>query len=409
MNRRNLIIAGLFLAALVAVFILMRGKPGTAPEEDEAAETTNVVELGTDAQRNIGLEVVEVQERMIRRMVRATGIVSPDQARVAHVFPLARGIAEEVYVQLGDRVRQGQRLLTYDNIELGQLIGEYLSLLGEQERLRAQEGVARKFLDRARALIEVEAIAQREFELRQAEYEQAKAAAESKRADLARVEEQLHRFGLSDENIKALGGSDHGPHRTASHNVLRAPRDGVVTAFDVSQGELVDQGKELFTIVDTSTVWVLADVYEKDLGQVGSGGDCDFTVAAYPGEVFSGRITYVSDFLDPKSRTAKLRCVVPNRDRRLKLEMFAVIEIPSVEQRTAMAVPAAALQHIGDETVVFVQRDLTHFEKRVVAIDERGEDWLEVLTGVQDREKVVTKGSFHLKSIVQRELIGGEE
>lgn len=401
-------IGGALLLGLVFLFFLMRGKPEPAPEEEKTAHT-NVVELAEEAQRNIGLELVPASERSIRRVVKATGIVSSDQARVAHVFPLARGIVEQVMVKLGDRVRQGQPLLSYDNIELGQLIGEYLSVLGEQERLRAQQEVARKFLERARSLIEVEAIAQREFELRQAEFDQAKAAVESKKADLARIEEQLHRFGLTDENIKALGGSDHSPHRTASHNVLRAPRDGVITAFDVSQGELVDREKELFTIVDTSAVWALADVYEKDLGQVRSGGECRVTVAAYPGETFSGRITYVSDFLDPNSRTAKLRCVMPNQDGRLKLEMFAAVEIPAVGERTAVAAPVTALQTVGEETIVFIHRDATHFEKRVVTVGERGEDWAEVLTGLQKGERVVAKGSFHLKSILQRELIGGEE
>jgi cobalt-zinc-cadmium efflux system membrane fusion protein len=407
-NRRNLTIGGLFVVGLVLVFMLMRGRPTPQPEEEEAPHT-NVVEVGEEAQRNVGLELVEVEERMIRRVVKATGIVSSDQARVAHVFPLARGIVEQVAVKLGDPVRQGQPLLTYDNIELGQLIGEYLTVLGEQERLRAQQEVARKFLDRARSLIDVEAIAQREFELRQAEFDQAKAAVESRNADLARIEEQLHRFGLTDKDIKALGGSGHGSHRTASHNVLRAPRDGVIIAFDVSQGELVDREKELFTIVDTSTVWALADVYEKDLGQVKAGGACRVTVAAYPGEVFSGRITYVSDFLDANSRTAKLRCVMPNQDRRLKLEMFATVEIPALGERTAVAAPVTAFQQIGHETIVFVQRDPTHFEKRVVTLGERGEDWVEVLTGLQKGERVVARGSFHLKSILQRELIGGEE
>lgn len=408
MNRRNLTLGGLLIVGLILVFILMRGKPETAPKEDEITHT-DVVELGEEAQRNIGLELVELKERAIRRIVKATGIVSSDQARVAHVFPLARGIVEQVAVKLGDRVRQGQPLVTYDNIELGQLIGEYLTVLGEQERLRAQQEVARKFLERARSLIDVEAIAPREFELRQAEYDQAKAAVESKKADLARIEEQLHRFGLTDKDISAMGGSDHSSHRTASHNVLRAPRDGVIIAFDVSQGELVDREKELFTIVDASTVWVLADVYEKDLGQVKAGGECRVTVAAYPDEIFTGQITYVSDFLDASSRTAKLRCVMPNHDGRLKLEMFATVEIPAVGERIAVAAPATAFQQIGEEAVVFVQRDATHFEKRVITVGERGETWIEVRKGLQRGEKVVAKGSFHLKSILQRELIGGEE
>ncbi len=253
MNRRNLIIGVLSASAVVAVFLFLRGTPETSTEE-AVAPVSNMIELGAEAQQNAALELAEAKQTEIRQTLQATGIVSPDQARIAHVFPLARGIVEQVAVQLGDRVRQGKPLVTYDNIELGQLIGEYLSVLGERERLLAQREVASKFLERARTLIEVEAIAQSEFELRQAEYEQAAAAIGSKRADLARTEEQLHRFGLSDEDIETLGGSEHDPHRTASHNVPRAPLNGVIISYDVSRGEVVERGKELFTVVDTSVV-----------------------------------------------------------------------------------------------------------------------------------------------------------
>ncbi len=408
MNRRNLIIGGLFLSVLVLILVLMRSKPEKAIGESKA-DIPNVVELSSEAQKNAGLEVEEVSERPIRSFVRTTGIVSPDQARVAHIFPLARGIVEKVYVQLGDRVSEGQPLATYDNIELGQLIGEYLSLRGGLERLQAQEQVAGKSLERARALIEVQAIAQREFEIRQAEYEQAKAGVQSQRAEVARVEEQIHRFGLTDTDITKLGGSEHGTHRTASHNILKAPRSGVITKFEVSQGEVVDREKELMTIVDTSVVWVLGDVYEKDLAAVRAGGEARITVPSYPSENFSGQITYVSDFLDPASRTAKVRCVVPNRDGRLKLEMFANAEIPAAGSRRALAIPEEALQQVDANTVIFVQRDAGRYEKRIVQVGERAGGWVEVLKGVNQGEKVVTKGSFYVKSALLREKIGGEE
>ena len=408
MNRRNLILGALFVAGVITLLIFLRGKPED-PVEQPTAVDPNVVELSPEAQQNVGLTVMNVGDQQINQVVKTTGVVSPDQARVAHILPLARGIVEKVYVQLGDRVRGNQPLILYDNIELGELIGEHLSLLGGLEKLKAKSNVARKFLDRAETLIEAEAIAQREYELRQAEYEQAVAGVESQRAELARVEEKLHRFGLSDQDIKTLGGSEHGIHRTASHNILRAPFGGVIVKYEVSQGELVDRGKELFTVVDTSLVWVLADLYEKDIGLVTTGGECQVTVSTYPNQVFRGSITYVSDFLDPASRTAKVRCVVPNTDRRLKLAMFATVEIPVSGGRTALAVPIAALQRMNGDTVVFIQSDQTHFEKRSVHIGVRGEEWAEVISGLQRGERAVTIGSFHLKSTLLRELIGGEE
>lgn len=408
MRRRNLILLGASLAVVLALFSFLRTKPKPQKEAASAA-APDVVEVNAEAQRNAGVATAEAEERSIQRVVKATGIVSPDQARVGHVFPLARGIVEKVYVQLGDKVRQGQPLVTYDNIELGQMIGEYLKLRGDLERVQAQQQVAKKSLDRAQALIEVQGIAQQEYDIRKAEYDQATAEVQSQRADVARVEEQIHRFGLTDADIGKLGGSEHGSHRTASHNILTAPLSGVIVKFDVSPGEVVDRDKEVFMIVDTSTVWVLADLYEKDLGKVRTGGEARITVASYPGQTFQGKITYISDFLDPASRTAKVRCILSNPDGKLKLEMFATVEIPARESARGLAVPVSALQQVDADTIVFVERDATHFEKRVVRVSERGGDWAEILSGVQKGEKVVTNGSFYVKSALLREQIGGGE
>jgi len=369
----------------------------------------NLVKVPLEAQKSVSFAVAESRRQKLESRVTATGIVSPDQTRYAHITPLGRGIVEKVYVNLGDPVRKDQPLVSYDNVELGELIGEHLRLLGELEKLEAQREVASKVLNRARALLEVEAIARQEFELRDALYQQALASVQSQKADLARVEEKLHRFGLSDADIAALRSSPHDtPHRTASHSVLRAAFNGIIIKYEVSPGELVDRDQKLFTLVDTSSVWVLADLYEKDIGLVRASRECRVQVASYPGEVFSGEVTYVSDFLDPASRTAKVRCVVPNRDGRLKLEMFATVSIPVLHGREALTIPVPALQEMNGETVVFVPVDETRFEKRVVSLGDRGEDWLEVLNGLREGEKVVTAGSFYLKSTLLREQIGGE-
>jgi len=409
-NRKFLILGVIVLTSGMGLLYFMRGRETPDEKRQTKDPAPNIVEISPESQNNAGLEVEKVTERPIRGLVKTTGIISPDQSRVAHMFPLAKGIVEKVYVQLGDKVSEGQPLVLYDNIELGQLIGEFLSLRGGLERVQAQEEVAGKSLDRAKSLIDVQAIAQSEFELRQAEYQQAKATVQSQMADIARVEEQVHRYGLSEQDVQALGGpSEHATHRTASHNILKAPRSGVVTTFEVSQGEVVDPGKELMTIVDTSVVWVLADVYEKDLAAVHTGTEAQITVASYPDHSFAGKITYISDSLDPASRTAKLRCVVPNGDGRFKLEMFATVEIPEAGVRSALAIPEQAIQQLDADSVVFVQRDATHYEKRVIQAGERGSGWAEVLKGLGKGENVVTQGTFYLKSALLREQIGGGE
>ncbi len=407
MKKRYFIAALLLLGLIVALVLMFHGKPSTMAK-DTKPEDPNVVELNPEAQRNANLGLASVSEQKIEEMIKATGVVSPDETRVAHIFPLAQGIAEKPYVRLGDHVQAGQPLLLYDNIELGETVGEHLSLHGEVEKEKAQLEVARKSLDRANTLIKVEAISPRDYELRKAEELQAEAAVQSKEAELARSEEKLHRFGLTEEQVQRLRVSGEG-HRTASHNILRAPFAGIITKYDVSQGESVAREKELFTLVDASSVWVLGDVYEKDLGRIPNRGDCLVTVSSYPNERFRGQITYLSDFLDPNSRTAKLRCVVPNKDGRLKLEMFADVLIPTRSAAVAAVVPSAAVQDIDGKPVVFVQRDATHFEKREVTLGERGEQEAQILSGVRPSEKVVTAGSFYLKSALMREQIGGED
>lgn len=407
MKKRYFIAALVLLGLIVALIFMLHDKPATLANNTKP-EDPNVVELNPEAQKNANLALASVGEQKIQEMIKATGVVSPDETRVAHIYPLAQGIAEKPYVRLGDHVQAGQPLLLYDNIELGETVGEHLSMHGEVAKEKAQLEVARKSVERANTLIGVEAISPRDYELRKAEELQAEAAVQSKEAELARSEEKLHRFGLTEEQVQRLKVSGEG-HRTASHNTLRAPFAGIITKYDVSQGESVARDKELFTLVDTSSVWVLGDIYEKDLGRIPGRGDCLVTVSSYPDERFRGQITYLSDFLDPSSRTAKLRCVVSNKDGRLKLEMFADVFIPTTSATAAAVVPGAALQDIEGKPVVFVQRDATHFEKREVTLGERGEQEIQILNGVRPGEKVVTAGSFYLKSALMREQIGGED
>lgn len=394
---------------LAGVLSACEAPPAAEPEATAVEEVARELELGVEGQAGAGLATDIVRARPIERVIETTGFVGPDQRRLAHIRPLARGVVEQVAVQLGDHVTAGQVLMSYDNIELGDVIGEYLELRAGITRLEARSNVAEKYLRRAEDLIEVEAISRAEYELRQAEHEQAIADLRSQDAGLNRVEEKLHRFGLEDAEIDALASGDHGGHRTASHSVLRAPFAGIVIRYDVSMGEVIDREDEPFTIVDTSQVWVLADLYEKDLGAVVAGGTADISVPSYPGQRFQGAIEYVADFLDPTSRTAKVRCVVANADGRLKLEMYATVRIPVMLLESATAIPVASIQEIDGETVVFVQESAERFVVRTVVLGVRGDDWIEVMEGVQLGETVVTTGSFYLKSTALRASIGDDE
>ena len=229
----------------------------------------------------------------------------------------------------------------------------------------------------------------------------------SQRARVSKVEEQIHRFGLSDPDLATLTPEEgQSGHRVASHNVLRAPISGVITKYDVAKGEVVQPDQELFTIANLSSVWVLADVYERDLDKVQPGTDVNVRVDTYPDRIFRGKLTYISDLIDPKTRTAKVRCVVANPDSALKLDMFARISIPTSDRRSAIIVPAAAVQQVAGQSVVFVRQSPTQFVRRDVRVGGSAGDRIEILSGLRAGEPIVGAGSFYLKTALLRGQIG---
>ncbi len=170
--KRHLVVGGgLGLVGLLFGFwIGTRSQPVTPPPPIQESAQEKLIELSLETQRSADLKITEVVERPLERTLVATGVLAPDQNRLAHIGPLARGVVEQVLAQIGDRVRVDDPLLIYDNIELGVLIGEYLVIKAEIKREQAQAEVAKRYLARAEALLMEEAIARREYELRDAQY-----------------------------------------------------------------------------------------------------------------------------------------------------------------------------------------------------------------------------------------------
>lgn len=378
----------------------------TGPDADTGdAADADVINVDPDAQRQIQLRTERAVMRSLSATIRTTGVIGPDETRVAHVRPLARGVVDRVLVRRGDRVREGQALASYDNIELGDLIGEYRAVAASVEKASAEAEVTKRALERGEQLVELGSIARADYERRQAEDASARAALSSERARLASLRQRLRRFGV---------GDDADPARVAAsetldpHTTLRAPFAGVVTVADVAAGEVVDPEQELLTVTNLSTVWVQGDVYERDLAGVDEGSPARVRVQAYPTEVFEGKVTYVSDVLEPSTRTARVRCEVDNADGRLKLEMSAIVEIPTKATRSTLAVPAAAIQRIDDAPAVFVRLDDHRFQRRQVRAGREVDGWVEVLEGLQPGEIVATQGAVMLRSKLQIGELGEE-
>jgi len=409
----RMVLLAVVLAAVLSggfVWAVMRPTPAEATQADHADDLPpGEVELTDEALKNAALTFADVALSQVPTTVVMTGTVTPDEARVAHVRPLARGVIERVWVRLGARVTKGQPLATYDNIQLGEFVGQFLSARAMLRQVEADLNVKRQVAERGRALIALEAIARQTLDLREAEVKTAEAAVASVMATVAQIEEQLHRFGLSDADLGQLTTADgKGSHRDSSHAILRAPFDGVVTRYDVAEGELVEPDRELFTVTDLATVWVLGDVYEKDLTKVRSGVKATVRVDAYPDRIFTGLVGFIADSIDPQTRSAKARVVVSNADAALKLDMFARIEVPTADQRDAILVPVDAIQRIDNQTVVFVRTVSNRFIRRDVDLGVSTGDVVEIRSGLKPGESIVAAGSFYLKTALLRERIGDE-
>ena len=190
-------------------------------------------------------------------------------------------------------------------------------------------------------------------------------------------------------------------------NMVHSPQSGVVVGINVAAGESVDPEQVVITIAELSSVWVMANVYEKDLGRVALGKEAEIYFSAYPDVRFRGLITNISSVLDEKTRTVKVRCEVSNPRSHLKLEMFGTVSVPTRGVFEALAVPDAALQRIQDQEAVFVSKGQDVFEKRFVRVGRQRGGMVEILENLQSGEKVVTHGSFYLKSILLRDTLGG--
>lgn len=361
---------------------------------------TEHVTVSAEQQRANRFDFAAAEERSLARVIETTGSVGPNESRMARLRPLGRGRILSVKVRIGDTVRKGDELLAYDNIELGEAVAQYVRMNAQVDRARTEAAVAHRALERAKNLVALGGIARNELDKREADALKAEAVVAAEVADQSLWTEKLYRFGMSRRDIQDLTAKNTSQsHRELSAMLIRAPFDGVVLQVNTAEGETVQPDTQLFEIADTSTVWVQADLYERELGAVRRGESVVVMLEAYPGERFSGRITHIADTIDPSSRTAKIRCEVANPDRRLKLSMFATILIPGRGERRALMIPSGALQQLEGRSVVFVREEENGpFEIRTVRAGTEISGWTEIESGLKAGETVVNRGSFVLKA-----------
>jgi cobalt-zinc-cadmium efflux system membrane fusion protein len=352
-----------------------------------ASRPGGLLRLSQEELSRTTIETVPVERGRFRLSREFPATIRPNENELAEVTTLIRGRVVNVQVDVGADVKKGDLLALLHSTDLGLAEGAYL-------KATARLHEADVSYKRAKDLYEAQAVSLAELQRREA-------AMRTASAEAREMQNQLELLGVPRREIDRLNRE----HTIKADVPLRAPFDGRVIMRNITRGEVVETNQKFFTVADLSDIWVIAAVPEKDVEYIQKGHPVDIVAAAYPHGIFKGTITYVGDVLDPATRTLPVRVTAPNPDKRLKPEMFALVRIQATPDPNTLTVPLSAIQNGPTGNVVFVQRGPSEFEMRTVRLGEEYGDVAAVLDGVRAGEPVVTKGSFVLKSEMERHKI----
>lgn len=349
--------------------------------------------------QNGAIEAEIVAPQAIAGSIVATGKILVTEDRMANIGPVHEGRIVNLYAGQGSVVRKGQKLADLESADIDQAEADYLKALADYENAGRTSAAEVKFAqatyDRTKMLYEKTITAGKNLQQAEHDLEVAKAAAASSvtgaRVAVSNARRHLLILGLKNSDIDALASKSN----LASVFSLTAPISGIVVERTATIGATVGSDANLFKIIDLSSVWIDANVFEKDLERVRRGQEVKVTVPAFPGATFSGRVILISSVVDPDTRSVKVRTEVPNPDGRLKPDMFANVEIITDAHRTAISIPQAAVLDDGGKKIVFVMTG-NGYEKRTVTTGIQSNDRVEILDGLQAGDKVVVKGNYLL-------------
>ena len=356
--------------------------PGASAATRDAPLPDVVVPLSQEAVERAGIVVASVTTGTSGTDLRLPGVVEPNAYRQVVVTPLVAGRVTRVGPALGDRVRRGQTLAEIYSPALAEAQTRYVSA---QAMLDAHD----RELQRTQKLVEIGAASRQELEKIHAEHAAQTAAVQSARS-------QLELLGVSASVLDKLTPGQ----AVGATTGVPAPIDGIVTERDANVGLNVDTDTKLFTVVDLSTVWVLADLYEKDFSRVRVGSEAAITTSARPDVTMRGRVSYIDPQVSADTRTAKVRIEVPNTGGELRLGLYADVVVAGASGTSALRVPRTAVQNVGDRTVVYMAnpKEPREFVEREVRLGQTSGEQVEVTSGVQSGDVVVTEGSFFRQS-----------
>ncbi len=316
---------------------------------------------------------VKVVQQSIPETLDLAAKVQADPTKVVRIFPPASGRVLSIEVKPGDYVRRGQTVGVLSSSDVASARSDYAKANIEAER-------ATRAMERQKLLFEHGAAAEKD-------YIDARAQADAARAELARARQRLELL-----NLPASANTD---------NVsLIAPADGIVLDVSAAAGEFsksLESANPLITIADLNTVWIVGDVYEKDVAKLDRGEQVSVTLQAYPDRQWSGHIDSISGALDPATRTLKVRVALHNPGQRLKLEMFGTIHARAGTHQ-ALVVPSGAIVREGNTTTVFLNNGGKP-EQHTVTIGQTVNGNVEIVNGLHAGEEVAAVGAELLKGL----------
>jgi Cu(I)/Ag(I) efflux system membrane fusion protein len=326
--------------------------------DEEPASATPLVKLSLDKVQKLGVKTEAVALRDLAHTIRAVATVQANERSLHTVTSKFDGWIQKLYVNTtGQAVRKGEALMDVYSPDL---------ITAQQEYLIARRGVQTL----AGASAEVQASMQR-------------------LADSAL--QRLRNWDISETELQRLTQDG----KTTQYLTLRSPANGVVLEKPAIQGKRFMSGEVLYQVADLSQVWLLAEVFEQDLGQVRLGQPANIRVDAYPEKAFAGKVTFIYPTVTPESRTARVRIELANPQALLKPSMYARVEFGSSRGKgQALTVPDSAVLDTGTRQLVLVQRGEGKFEPRPVKLGARGDGYIEVLEGVNAGESVVVSANF---------------
>ena len=363
-------------------------QPTLAPKAKPQSGALRISTIQAPAAVRDRVRTDTVAMHAVPEVVTAPGEVALDLKQVAKITSRIEGQVDKIHVQLGDRVKPGQPLAAISSLQFDQLIEEYLVS-------KAQADVAENSFRRTEKLRADDIVSERKLIEDKGRHLETKARYQH-------VREKLLDMGMMADELHQL---EHGSHQEGHHYTLTSPIVGTVVAQNVVRGQGVAPGNELFEIVDTSRVWVFANLSIEQARKFKE-GDVG-TILPKGGEPVTAPLTYLAPVADETTRTIRVRFEVANQQHNLKPREYVDVQL-AIASPPTLAVPVSALTMVGTVRGVFVQRE-TGYAFVPIEVGREGGGWVEVQKGLTADEQVVVDGVFDLKNVLLKEHIGSGE